>query len=281
VRFIPPLLLVASICLSLLNQARVCRGSDVATADVVAASGGFVVHSYRGGPSAGDVLQQALALADQIKRVYRANTGGHANLPRCAIVLHKSRASYAAAVGAGAAQTSGRSLVQSRGRRVVSRRIDLLVDEHNRAPALAHELTHILLAGHFGAQRIPRWADEGLALLFDADEKQQRHDRDLSCALNADAAIRLVELLALERVSSFEQMGVFYAQSLSLVRFLVERESPAQFVSFIERSGEVGYERALRELYAIEGVAQLERLWLQHATASPAVIRNTSFPAAE
>jgi hypothetical protein len=258
-----------------------CHGTEPGAAanDVPATSDSFMVHSYAKGPSAGAVLKQSHALADQIERVYLEGAARGAVSPRCVIVLHKTRAGYAAAVGPGAGQTSGRSLVQSRAGRVISRRIDVLVDEHNNAPALAHELTHILLGCHYGYQRIPRWADEGLALLFDTVEKQQRHDRDLSFALRSDTTLRVVELLALEGVSSPEQMSVFYGQSLSLVRYLVERESPAQFVSFLERSAEVGYDGALRESYGIEGVAQLERLWRRHAAASPALVRTASFAA--
>lgn len=152
-----------------------------------------------------------------------------------------------------------------------------MVDDQNNAPALAHELTHILLGGHFGYQQIPRWADEGVALLFDTDEKQQRHHRDLSYAFRTNTTLRLVELLALEKISSNEQMSVFYGQSLSLVHFLIERESPAQFVSFLERSGEAGYDLALRESYGIEGVAQLEQLWRHQAANSSVGMRAASF----
>jgi hypothetical protein len=45
------------------------------------------------------------------------------------------------------------------------------------------------------------------------------------------------------------------------VRYLVGRQSPAAFVHFVHTALRSGYDQALREVYAMNDVGQLERLW--------------------
>ena len=54
--------------------------------------------------------------------------------------------------------------------------------------ALPHELTHLILADRFSPRQVPRWSDEGMAVLADPAEKQRLHLRDLRQAL-ADARV--------------------------------------------------------------------------------------------
>jgi hypothetical protein len=134
--------------------------------------------------------------------------------------------------------------------------------------ALAHELTHVVLADRFAGRQPPRWADEGIALLADSAEKQRLHERDCQCALRRGDAIPLVELLQLERCSSCAQVAAFYGQSRSLVAFLVRLGTPVQFVDFVERAMTQGHDSALRQTYGIESVAQLDRRWRESALSS-------------
>lgn len=238
-----------------------------------AASESFVVRSYASGPDAQQLLARCRKLRREIEQAWLGDARKGPWRPRCEVVLHASRASYAAAVGRGSAQTTGSSLVEFSYGRPVLRRIDLLVDESNRTNALGHELSHMVLGVHFHGRRIPRWADEGIAVLADAAEKQTLHQRDLHDALQSGSALRLGDLLTLQQFSSSDQVAAFYGQSLSLVCFLAERESPERLVTFLERAMETGYDRALRDVYAIEGVAHLERLWRSEALASAARAR--------
>jgi hypothetical protein len=129
--------------------------------------------------------------------------------------------------------------------------------------ALAHELTHVILADAFSDREIPRWADEGMAVLADPHAKRSLHLQDLQAARSTNATFRVVEILTMADYPQPERTAAFYGQSVSLVKFLVERGTPEQFVRFLRQATDQGYELALRETYKIDGVRDLETRWLR------------------
>ena len=189
--------------------------------------------------------------------------------PACEVVVHSGSASYLATVGRGASQTSGSSFINfapvegSSERRVSRRRIDLRGDGIDQTSALPHELTHIVLADLLGGRQPPRWADEGMAILADTFEKQMLHERDLNHGLASRQAFRMVDLLTMDSYPAPSRIPAFYGQSASLTAALAQRDEPAKFVLFLRRSLDAGYDRALREVYEIQSVSQLEQFWYQ------------------
>jgi len=180
--------------------------------------------------------------------------------PRCQIVLHLNDASYLAEVGASGAKTVASALTRRREGRIQLRKIDV----RGNAPdhlnnALPHELCHILLADHF--QEVPLWCDEGLALLLDPLQKQSAHAQDLDAAAMRGALISLEQLLDLRQYPAADQWAAFYGQSASVVRCLLQRGTPQQLLAFAERQRSAGVNVALREVYGINGVAELQRHW--------------------
>ena len=67
--------------------------------------------------------------------------------------------------------------------------------------------------------------------------------------------------MALETYPHASRVPAFYGQSASLTAFLAQRAQPSQFIEFLRQSESLGYDLALQQVYAIEGVAHLERLW--------------------
>lgn len=184
--------------------------------------------------------------------------------PLCRIILHHSQRSYVEAVGRGGERTVGSSLVKTSKGRIVSRRIDLLgAGTEFLSAALPHELTHVVLRDRFLSTAVPRWADEGMAILADTAAKQDRHHRDLVEALAQRTTFHAAELLTMEEYPSPCRFGAFYGQSALLTEFLVARKSPEQFVKFLGRARETGYDAAIHECYGIAGVGELDRQWRQ------------------
>lgn len=194
--------------------------------------------------------------------------------PKCDVVLHTTAKAYLAAVPGGG-QTVGSSVINLEGDRVSGRRIDIRADRAGwfRA-ALGHELTHIVLADKFADGRLPAWADEGMAVLADSGEKQDAHQRDLYSAQSSRRAFRLVELFAMDGYPAAERQAAFYGQSASLVRYLVTRGTPGQFVRFVRAAASDGYESAVRDIYGLHGVRDLERHWLQNVSTAGTLARN-------
>jgi hypothetical protein len=228
----------------------------------------FLVRSYRGGPAAQEVLQRCERLRGELRRRWLATEGDVTWDPRCEVVLHRTRSQYLEVVGKNAGQTSGASLIRFQAGRVALRRLDLLVDGDGQLPALAHELTHVVLADRFAGRQPPRWVDEGIATLADSAEKRLLHHRDCENALRGGTALRMIDVLTLDQFTSPEQVPAFYGQSLSLVSFLTQRDRPSRVVEFAATAMNAGYDRALQEHYGIDGVAGLERRWRQHLVAA-------------
>jgi hypothetical protein len=85
---------------------------------------------------------------------------------------------------------------------------------------LPHEVMHVVLATHFG-RPLPRWADEGIAVLAESNAEQRNHDVRAREILNAGRAIRLDTLF---RMTEYPQdSAVMFAQGHSVCRFLLEK----------------------------------------------------------
>jgi hypothetical protein len=189
--------------------------------------------------------------------------------PKCDIVLHPNDASYLREVGAGATSTVASSLVDHKEGRVCLRRVDVRSQQTKwETASLPHELTHVILADCFVGHLVPRWIDEGAALLADPTEKQMRHKAEMAGAVADRSAFRVVELLTLEDYPANHRWGAFYGQSLSLVEYLTQQRSTDDFIRFVNLSFDKGYDASLREVYGVADIAELERYW-QSRSALP------------
>lgn len=211
---------------------------------------------------AGEIACRCEALREELAKKWLVDDSCAAWSTPCVVVVHGTAAEYFAAAGKGGEKSSGVSTLRYDRGTVIYRRIDLR--SHDRDPAIAalpHELTHVVLADRFGDRPLPRWADEGMAILADQAEKQAGHERDMRQSMGGSAPFRLPELLAQEEYPSAERVAMFYAQSASLVRYLASRAPPSVILDFLTTAQRRGYETAVREHYGLASLAELEREW--------------------
>jgi hypothetical protein len=161
----------------------------------------------------------------------------------------------------------GSSLVRRESDGKVTRRIDLLPSPDGELTALAHELVHVILADHFPDGPPPLWIDEGLAMLLDAPHKQSRHWRDCGLAIETGTMLPLQHLLQLDRPTSPTQFPAVYGQSLTLTKFLAERDDPGKLLTFVNHSLAKGYADALQTIYGIRDWEVLDREWREFVTS--------------
>lgn len=245
----------------------VCRCATAQTRDQCAAEfDNFVVGSFLGGPAAADIAQHCDLVRAQLRHDVFGLDGAARWQPKCRVILHATRQDYRNAVGRGASQTIGSSTIRMSGGRVTQRRIDLLaINAKQGLSALPHELVHILFADLFPHNPPPKWAEEGLALLTDPTDKRVRHAHDLEVAFRTRSTLPLARLLSDADYPAASQRAAFYAQSVSLVEYLTEVDTPKVFVRYLRLSSEVGHDQALQAVYGIDR-EELERRWSQHAT---------------
>jgi hypothetical protein len=236
---------------------------------LVAETDDFWVCCYNKDLPLGEIASHCESLRHDLSKKWFGDTNPAKWSTKCMVVLHPGSESYLAAAGQEASATAGSSLIERAGNNVVKRRIDLRGDRSdNLTAALPHELTHVLMADHFGEGALPRWAEEGMAVLADTELKQQRHARDLDAALRSGKASALSKLLPQAGYPAADQWAAFYGQSLSVVNFLVQRESPHRFVQFLDAARSIGYDRALKDFYGVRDTEELDRLWLSSTTHS-------------
>lgn len=228
----------------------------------------FSVFSFVGGPDAEKLGRRAEELRRQLRERWLDGAHHVTWSVRCQVVVHGSRTSYSHSVGRGAAQTKGSSLIRTSGGEVSFRRLDLMADGEAEPSALAHELSHVVLADHFRGNQPPRWADEGIALMSDCDHKQSLHRRDGVNALHRGEQLPLVEILTSQELRDPTRIGAFYGQSLMLVELLVRRHGSSAFFAFLETASQAGYDLALRQCYGLNGIAELEGVWREEVLGS-------------
>jgi hypothetical protein len=125
---------------------------------------------------------------------------------------------------------------------------------------LPHELSHLILADYVGVDRVPLWLAEGFA--------QWEQEGRSSSGGRPEKWIRLADLLEMDirRNASPQQVALFYAQSASVVGFMISSYGGAAFGKFCKalRDGKT-VEAALVVAYAgdIPTVERLEEKWAE------------------
>jgi RNA polymerase sigma factor (sigma-70 family) len=126
---------------------------------------------------------------------------------------------------------------------------------------LPHEITHTILADYFRGP-VPRWADEGAALMAEDDEEQQRHEQMMwKLAAKSDRFIPVSRLLPM---NDFPQdVMPLYAEGHSLTRWLVAQRDRKWFLEFVKH-GIKGkdWKDSVWKYYDLEDLDALETQWL-------------------
>lgn len=140
---------------------------------------------------------------------------------------------------------------------------------------LPHEVTHTVLAHHFG-RPVPRWADEGGSVLSENDDERFQHDVRCRELLNAGRGIRCRVLFRMTEYPS--DMIVLYAQGYSISHYLVRkggdgnagRTKLLQFLAAgMQGNSAESWNTAANKVFGFESVDDLEEAWLTSLKTPP------------
>jgi len=139
---------------------------------------------------------------------------------------------------------------------------------------LPHEVTHTVLAHHFG-KPVPRWADEGGSVLSENDAERLEHDIRCREFLNANRGIPLKHLFPMKEYP--KDTPVLYAQGFSVTNYLVEQggggtKGRQQLLAFLEtgtaKEGR-NWDAAVKKHYGFDGVEDLQEKWIDSLRTPP------------
>jgi hypothetical protein len=170
---------------------------------------------------------------------------------------------------------------------VTSQRMEIKGDAKQLlSSVLPHEVTHTVLAHHFG-RAVPRWADEGGSVLSENEEERFSHDIRCRELLNAGRGIILRTLF---RMAEYPRdMIVLYAQGYSITAFLVDkggggRDGRTKLLQFLAmgmgndwqpgvpqryHGTPESWNEATRRVYGFETVDAMEKAWLDALHTPP------------
>lgn len=190
--------------------------------------------------------------------------------PRCLLAIHTTPDAFTSAVGVPPSVVSGATSLEFAGDDVSLRRVDLMSDGITIPGALAHELVHVILGDLFLTTPPPRWADEGLAIMFDTSELQRRHEDDFQKARRSGQAWPLRELFELElQPTDGVRQRIFYGQSASVVRWLLAKAGTESLLRCLDDAGFEGHAAAIGRHYGFPSIEAMEAAWRDEAAPPP------------
>ncbi|WP_419194440.1 hypothetical protein [Novipirellula herctigrandis] len=130
---------------------------------------------------------------------------------------------------------------------------------------LPHEVTHTILATHFG-RPLPRWADEGICTTVEHDSERQKHEHKLREFLRTRRGIPMNKLFLLTEYPN--DVLPMYAQGYSVCRFLIDQQGPQTFIAFLhDYMQHPSWTGNVRKHYGYESLAELQDFWLSWVAA--------------
>ncbi|MCK9594593.1 MAG: peptidase MA family metallohydrolase [Candidatus Omnitrophica bacterium] len=132
---------------------------------------------------------------------------------------------------------------------------------------LPHEIGHIIFREFVGFSNpaVPLWIDEGVASYHGSMQKGGV-DKFLETVHRSGRLIPLSEMALLDPQhideSDTERVMIFYAESVSVINYLIRRFGKADFVSFCQALRDRrDFERALSYVYSLKNIRELDESW--------------------
>lgn len=148
-----------------------------------------------------------------------------------------------------------------------------LVTSADRAlgSTLHHEIAHVLLATRY-PNRLPWWADEGIASRYDDDHRKETRDRILARFMQSGHWPHVESILGGSTFAPDDEEA--YAVAVSITEYLLTRGNRPTFLAFAEDGQRAGWTNALQEHYGLASLHDLEIQWRTWLHRRRATIRN-------
>ena len=133
-------------------------------------------------------------------------------------------------------------------------------EEEALGGVLKHEVAHAVLATQYPhPQRLPVWAEEGIASRYDDDARKAVRTGIVRWWRQTGNWPALADILDTRNLVSDDKAG--YAMAASLTDFLLSRGDRAAIIRFARSGQTAGWDAALQKHYKIQNARQLQAEW--------------------
>jgi len=133
---------------------------------------------------------------------------------------------------------------------------------------LPHELGHIIFREFVGFKaRIPAWFEEGVAMYQEKARRWGAHDAvRKAIAEGTFKSLDELTITSLRRTTNRDLINLFYAESASVVNFLISEYGQQRFVRFCRKLKDGGpFSWALDSVYVrFKNVGDLNKAWVRY-----------------
>ena len=196
--------------------------------------------------------------------------------PKCDLFLYPSGAEFQRLTRF-PADTWGFADLEIGQGQVWMRRLHLRSDDPQKLDkTLVHELTHVVLADYFAEHQIPRWADEGIAVLSEPIERRNELRDWLTKEATQNRLFSWKELASQKQIPRDKRLGdLFYAQSSALIEFLLAKQqlTGSQVLRLVAESEARGLDATLKRWFPEVTRNGLESDWRRWLTVPRAEVQ--------
>lgn len=132
---------------------------------------------------------------------------------------------------------------------------------------LPHELAHIIFRDFVGYRtRIPLWFEEGVAMYAERAKRFGAHDAVRQAQQQGTfLSLQQMTMMGYGGIQGNEAVGLFYAHSASIVKFMIDEHGKNKFVRFCRKLKEgKPFDWALDEIYArFKNTERLNNAWVK------------------
>jgi hypothetical protein len=128
------------------------------------------------------------------------------------------------------------------------------------ASVLPHEITHTVFA-HYFRRPVPRWADEGGAVLSEDEQERQQHEAYCYECLSTRGRFMPLRTLFAQKQYGKDPLPL-YAEGYSVSAYLVGLKDRKTFLQFVDSGMQNGWSHALQRYYGFQSPDDLQQQWV-------------------
>jgi len=133
---------------------------------------------------------------------------------------------------------------------------------------LPHELGHIMFNEYLAGREVPLFLHEGIAQFCEKSLRRYRFKYIIKKALRGKMFIPLGKLVKIEGrylAKNLQEVSIFYAESIGIVDYLLEKHGKFNFRSFLREIKESSdLEKAIKWAFGYDSIEELNEEWIEY-----------------